>query len=832
MSRPKCYATLIAGLATLSLLLVLVACSDSTGKRSEPSAAYTPDPTPTPTYDVEEARAELAAARDIWESKGSEDYTVEYFVQLGPWREPLQLTVRNGVIESATLLEGRDSGMPAPPYIMSDVLTIDGLFDKIEATLSRITPAWNMGAEYDAEFGYPRHFGVTYSITAADNYFAAGFCCYTPLAPPSPTAAPETSSLSQRPEPGDEVLDLCNTPVGLGIANDMAPPSRGDWTMERYIRWSPDGSRILFSSLSPGLWSSTTAALYSIDPDAVSLLKVVNASEDGSTYDLRGYYPLVREIVDAPDRDPVWGDGSPTMYFDVSPDSSRIVYSTCAYTEAAEQDVRRDEWGQYYEIVVSDIRDTRNAERKEGGRLWVYNSEIVASDIDGTNVKRLTKNVSLDNFPAWSPDGAKVALISTTEPSGIEIGPRVDKLTFYEVATGESEQVALPPGVSAHPHRLAWSPNGEYVAFIASSYDSGAPRFETLGLYLVRTNGSGVPVLFGRNRVWYAASGPAWSPDGRRIAMIVTEPDGAALYAFAVDGSGAARLSDDLPEPWHFPVYPWFGDLSWSPDGSEILLKGFTHRVPLDGSAAIGSPLTDIPSDAAWSPDGSMIAIRADEILPKREGTDGPLVYIMDRDGTNVRALVERFGTEVGLAWSPERLALGIGSCSISATVPASDEPPPLLQDCETLLNVRDALGVTTVPLNWSYEVPVTGWDGVTINWSPLRVSGLELHSRGLIGPIPPELGNLTGLRELDLSYNDLSGPIPPYLGNLTGLTELDLSYNDLSGPIPPDLGNLTGLANLNLSGNSLTGCVLAELHEMWVHAGLERCGSGEKPGP
>ena len=37
--------------------------------------------------------------------------------------------------------------------------------------------------------------------------------------------------------------------------------------------------------------------------------------------------------------------------------------------------------------------------------------------------------------------------------------------------------------------------------------------------------------------IWLAASGPAWSPDGQRIAMAVPKPDGAALYTFAPNGT-------------------------------------------------------------------------------------------------------------------------------------------------------------------------------------------------------------------------------------------------------------------------------------------------------
>ena len=88
----------------------------------------------------------------------------------------------------------------------------------------------------------------------------------------------------------------------------------------------------------------------------------------------------------------------------------------------------------------------------------------------------------------------------------------------------------------------------------------------------------------------------------------------------------------------------------------------------------------------------------------------------------------------------------------------------------------------------------------------------LWLDGNALEGPIPPELGSLAGLRELSLSANALEGPIPPELGNLAGLEGLWLDGNTLEGPIPPELGSLTHLRGLSLSGNALTGPVPSEL--------------------
>lgn len=100
-----------------------------------------------------------------------------------------------------------------------------------------------------------------------------------------------------------------------------------------------------------------------------------------------------------------------------------------------------------------------------------------------------------------------------------------------------------------------------------------------------------------------------------------------------------------------------------------------------------------------------------------------------------------------------------------------------------------------------------------------------------LSGAIPPELGNLTNLGDLNLSNNHLSGSIPPELGNLTNIKAvpgaahtpdlpvpppwsgyLDLSSNRLSGTIPAELSRLTDAAGLVLNCNQLEGAVPPEV--------------------
>jgi len=105
---------------------------------------------------------------------------------------------------------------------------------------------------------------------------------------------------------------------------------------------------------------------------------------------------------------------------------------------------------------------------------------------------------------------------------------------------------------------------------------------------------------------------------------------------------------------------------------------------------------------------------------------------------------------------------------------------------------------------------------------SNLRRLELSGHFGHLGGTIPPELGRLSNLEHLDLSGNGLTGPIPGELGQLANLRRLDLASNGsphgdegLNGAIPPELGQLSNLEHLNLSHNHLTGAIPSELGQL-----------------
>ena len=112
---------------------------------------------------------------------------------------------------------------------------------------------------------------------------------------------------------------------------------------------------------------------------------------------------------------------------------------------------------------------------------------------------------------------------------------------------------------------------------------------------------------------------------------------------------------------------------------------------------------------------------------------------------------------------------------------------------------------------NWLSGEPFGTWYGVRTN-AQGEVISLDLERNNLVGTVPPELGQLANLRDLNLGANALSGVIPLELGQLQNLETLDLWYNQLTGTIPTELSQLHNLTHLKLEQNKLDGVIPQEI--------------------
>ena len=234
--------------------------------------------------------------------------------------------------------------------------------------------------------------------------------------------------------------------------------------------------------------------------------------------------------------------------------------------------------------------------------------------------------------------------------------------------------------------------------------------------------------------------------------------------------------------------------------------------VASDGLATERSATATLAPTAEYAPSPTANAIGAPDDAVAASAT--PMPTITPAPTSTVMPMPSSTPTPATLA----------AQCSNGVAVPNPEDSAGLVADCAALLASKDTLEGTNAILNWSVDVVISDWEGVTIAGD--RVSRLGLSrtwgsppSDKLMGNIPAELGNLANLESLDLSGNQLTGDIPPWLGNLAKIHVLYISDNQLTGGIPSELGNLANLWELDLSGNQLTGGIppeLGNLSNLW----------------
>ena len=497
-------------------------------------------------------------------------------------------------------------------------------------------------------------------------------------------------------------------------------------------KWTPDGAHIVFVA------EGARKEFSRDERKIMSQMHVVGV--DGSN--LRTISDGSREFV---------RDHSPS----VSPDGTRVAYSE-----------------------YNRVNDNKRYE------------EIVTTALDGSERRRLTHKVGLDRASYWLPDSDRIAFRRVSTGSCASRDPSIggiytigsNRSDFWRITWDEDEH--FPYGGDHY----AWSPYGRQLAIIERLGRPVEGSYSQAVLDVMDADGSNRrPLIDGKE--WL--SWPAWSQDGARIAFMTH------YYDYNDDFKGSLLTVDlDSGELSKVVDLPIEGALSWSPDGSQIMVsngRGIVYLVQADGSDL--SLFSDIDVFefrdglyAAWSPDGSRVAV----VMP---GGSGAVLATVAPDGSDARVLARR-GEDgaleaVGsgqhgdgpidvitcartkylahcLQVVNDRLVSSVG-CTAGFVEQVAAWSPGLASDCEALWALGRWATEVRQPdqfdqTSWDRRTPISEWKGVVVGDTStgLRVVGLSLEGWNLSGSISgrlaTELAKLTALESLDLSGNRLSG--------------------------------------------------------------------------
>ena len=170
--------------------------------------------------------------------------------------------------------------------------------------------------------------------------------------------------------------------------------------------------------------------------------------------------------------------------------------------------------------------------------LWLMNMQTQASEL-------IAPGKDDEFFPTWMPDNRRVL-------TAIGRGP-VRRMVRVDIDTRRAEDVQ---GLPAQMANLALSPDGRDLAYHVTNEGGGVTAWR-----VPATGGQPVRLTPPDRSAGY----PAWSPDGRRIALEVDDGGTTQIWVVNRDATDFRKVTSSPGQHWPH---------SWAPDNERIVYAG------------------------------------------------------------------------------------------------------------------------------------------------------------------------------------------------------------------------------------------------------------------
>ena len=725
MSRQKHSALLIAGLATLSLLLTLAACNDAATpnptQTPTPVPTFNPTPTPTMTPTPSPPRPTPKSLPGPVPTSRVSDIPLPHepctpdvksrFYYSGYRSDPSgDLHYKAGVHPAEHLYFHGRTGLERPSasfykshfhydrYEHFVAWTQDAsqvVFDIDDVILAVNVESAELNEIADVDSDYMRLDGSN----TFHQRMAYGF--YGDV---SPDGSHIVYSTCEYPLPGS----VGEYGYELGITGVDGTGKRrltNNTHFEHYPVWSPDGSKVAFLR---------NGALHDYQDGAqLSIIPVDTASASTAAAVGQQQGDTEGGIVTCPDT------GRLAMIpLAWSPDGYHIAFAV-------------------HEGIV------RSYEESNFPKSYAFVLYTIRSDCSG--LRRIGETTTP---PVWSPDGRHLAY-GLTSSNSLEIhtidedgeDARILWRAEREMRYGFYRSDSYWPARIIS--QLSWSPDGTEILFVSD------------GVHTVHTDTGQQRTLVDHSM---RSTRAAWSPDGRRVAI---HHPGYQILTVAHDGSDA-RIVMELPV-----------DATSCSNGQAIYTSPESSTLVEDCVALLGirNLLTEYGIFLPWSTATHMYSwpgVRLCAGSPYRSPGAFNFVCELSLWGIGLTGSISSQLMDHLINLS-QLESLSLGNNNLEGEIP------------------REFGRMETLRFLYLHNNRLEGEIPAELGDMPVLML-LNLSDNRLEGEIPPELGNPPILGYILLSNNRIEGEFPPELGNLEFPQLLDFTGSNLSGCVPSEL--------------------------------------------